>query len=279
MSFLRRDTALPLFIGISLLLHLGVLGLVMTIGGKTPPPRQQTYIVDLQDIPSPPLPPDERPITRLDEQRRRVIRESAPRGDDSRDASPPVPHPSAAAPSSPPVEQKGRGGEPPQRSGEPLRGEGLFLPRRGEPSPPPAAQLLPGVERLARLEEAYRRKFHEDVAEGEAHFVNTDDIRFGSFLRRFETAVYGVWRYPEEAVRLGVEGIVPARIVFNRKGEIVKVDILESSGSRLLDDEVLRTLRNVGVIGGFPRNYDRETYTLIAFFHYGIRRGEFRSIR
>lgn len=138
---------------------------------------------------------------------------------------------------------------------------------------------MPRAERLGELEDAYRRKFHEDVAEGEAHFINTDDILFGSFLRRFETAVYGVWRYPEEAVRLGIEGMVPTRIVFNRSGEIVKVEILESSGSRLLDTEVLRTLKQVGVVGGFPRNYQKESYTLIAFFHYGIRRGEVRSIR
>lgn len=279
MSPSRRDTTFVVFLVLSLFLHLGILAVVLAMGKGESPPRQQAYIVDLQDLPLPPTKSDERQVSRIDDQTRRVIRERAPRGDDGRDASPAAPARPVPPPPNTPRDQKEGGTRVPPRTGEPLRGEGLFRPRRNESSPPPAPRLLPGAERLAQLEEVYRRKFHEDVAEGDAHFVNTDDIRFGSFLRRFETAVYGVWRYPEEAARLGVEGVVPTKIVFNRQGEIVKVEILESSGSRLLDNEVLRTLNNVGVIGGFPRNYDRETYTLIAFFHYGIRRGEFRSIR
>ena len=47
-------------------------------------------------------------------------------------------------------------------------------------------QLFPGAQRLARLEEGYRRKFENDVAEGDTRFLNSDDIQFGSFLRRFE---------------------------------------------------------------------------------------------
>ena len=52
---------------------------------------------------------------------------------------------------------------------------------------------------MAQLEESYRRKFEDDIAEGDTRFLNSDDILFGSFLRRFEGAVYGVWRYPQEA--------------------------------------------------------------------------------
>jgi len=130
---------------------------------------------------------------------------------------------------------------------------------------------------MARLEESYRKKYGPEVAEGETKFLNTDDIMFGSFLRRFETAVYGVWRYPQEAAQLGIEGVTPVRITFNRKGEIEKVEILESSGSRILDNEVLRTLRMVGPIGGFPRGYDKDQFNLIVFFQYGIARGGSRG--
>ena len=51
---------------------------------------------------------------------------------------------------------------------------------------------------MAGLEASYRRKFEDEIAEGETRFLNSDDILFGSFLRRFETAVYGVWRYPRK---------------------------------------------------------------------------------
>jgi protein TonB len=131
---------------------------------------------------------------------------------------------------------------------------------------------------MARLEESYRKKYSEEVAEGETRFLNTDDIQFGSFLRRFETAVYGVWSYPQEAARLGIEGVTPVKITFNRKGEIEKVSIIESSGSTLLDNEVLRTLRMIGPVGGFPKGYDKDKFNLIAFFQYGINRGSSRGV-
>jgi protein TonB len=129
---------------------------------------------------------------------------------------------------------------------------------------------------MAKLEESYRRKFENDIAEGDTRFMNSDDILFGSFLRRFEGAVYGVWRYPNEAALKGIGGIVPVRITFNRRGEISRVQQLESSGAWILDEEVLRTLRAIGPVGGFPKGYDKEEFHLIAFFQYG---GARRSLR
>lgn len=131
---------------------------------------------------------------------------------------------------------------------------------------------------MARIEEGYRKKYDEEVARGTTSFLNTDDILFGSFLRRFENAVYGVWRYPPEASKMGIEGVTPVRITFNRRGEIVGRELLQSSGSKILDDEVLRTLSQIGVVGSFPRGYDKETFNLIAFFHYGITGGVQRSL-
>jgi protein TonB len=129
---------------------------------------------------------------------------------------------------------------------------------------------------MAMLEDSYRRKFEKDIAEGDTKFLNTDDIQFGSFLRRFENSVYGVWRYPQEAAQKGIEGITPVKITFNRRGEIVHVQLLESSGARILDEEVFRTLKMLGPVGGFPKGYDKDEFNLIAFFQYGMSR---RSLR
>jgi periplasmic protein TonB len=151
-----------------------------------------------------------------------------------------------------------------------LRPKSQSRPQAAQP------QLFPSAQRLARLEEGYRRKFENDVAEGDTRFLNSDDIQFGSFLRHFETAVYGVWRYPQEAAMKGIEGVTPVRITFNRRGEVTNVQLLESSGARILDDEVMRTLRSIGPVGSFPRGYDKDEFHLIAFFQYG---GSRRALR
>jgi periplasmic protein TonB len=115
------------------------------------------------------------------------------------------------------------------------------------------------------------------VEVGDTRFLNTDDILFGSFLRRFESAVYGVWKYPAEASRAGIQGVTPVRITFNRKGEVESIELLSSSGSQILDDEVFRTLHALGPIGGFPKRYKKEQFHLIAYFQYGIYQGSSRG--
>jgi protein TonB len=155
-----------------------------------------------------------------------------------------------------------------KREPEPVtRGEGIFKPKTGEGTE--RSRLFPSAGKLARLEDSYRQKYRREVEDGETRFLNTDDIQFGSFLRRLETAVYGVWHYPQEALMRGIEGTTPVRITFNRNGEITQVDLLETSGSKILDDEVMRTLKQLGPIGTFPRGYTGEVFKLIAFFHYG----------
>jgi protein TonB len=270
-------------VGLSLLLHLAVFALIYYLPERKPPLKQEPYMVDLREMPDiPPTPPRQDEAKRLSDQRRRVERETAPKG--TREFDRPKPSPTQPARPQPaqPGRQENLAAKPAQQQARPRTEPGdlpgteqpaaqdFFKPDRKKTQ---MAKLFPSAGTMAQLEESYRKRFEADVAEGNTNFLNTDDIQFGSFLRRFETAVYGVWRYPAEAARLGVEGVVPVRITFNRKGEIEHVEVLESSRSRILDDEVLRTLHSLGPIGGFPRNYTKDQFHLIAFFQYNISRG------
>ena len=280
MSDTHIEKAFLYLIAVSILLHVAVFALIAYLPQGGTVARQEPYMVELQDLPAAPdtAKPEDKDVRRLDEQRRRVPAETAPPGEAMRDkapAAPPVP-PSPVLP--PPAPGKETGQLPAERGSQPVQpraGGDFFKPK--EQAVPDVAKLFPSSEKLASLEEGYRKRYGPEVREGEATFLNTDDLQFGSFLRRFESAVYGVWRYPAEAARMGIEGVTPVRITFNRNGEIKEIAILETSGSKILDEEVRRTLKAVGPIGGFPRAYDKETFNLIAFFHYGISRGQIRG--
>ena len=259
------------------------------------PKEQQQQIseptfIDLQDMPelkTPPTPQQDQKA-RPSDQRRRVVKETAPR------QAVPVAPPSKTAPTRQtakvkPSASSGRPGPvgPPAKPSEAGSSVNELLRRKpqqqagtgggggaGTKSQP---NLAPSASRMAKLEESYRRRFADAIDDGSTRIgLNTDDIQFGSFLKRFETAVYGVWRYPQEAALKGIEGVTPVKITFNRNGEIKKVQLLESSGSRVLDDEVFRTLRLLGPMGNFPKSYDKEEFHLIAFFQYGNARGRLR---
>jgi protein TonB len=261
----------------SLLLHGAVFALFILLPEEKRVFQPEPYMVELRDLPEEQktAPAEEKAVKRLAEKRERVLKEMAPRGERELDKS--APPPSRAVPPQQPDEK--RAPQPAERGEMPLqeppRGESVFKPKASEP--PDISKLFPSPGKMAKLEESYRKKYAPELEEGETKFLNTDDILFGSFLRRFETAVYGVWRYPQEAARQGIEGVTPVRITFNRKGEIEHIELLESSGSKILDEEVVRTLRQIGRIGSFPRGYTKDTFNLIAFFHYGITRGGIRG--
>ena len=268
---------------ISLLLHLAVFAGLYFFPESPPAPPKEPVFIDLQQMPEPIQPPEQRQqeTRRRSEQRVRVTRESAPRGDAPKDTQ------ALQKKTVPSPEQKPATAEKPSRPSPAVTGQQPVTPGSSASSllkpkqqtarqTPPAQQLFPGANRLAQLEDSYRLKFENNISEGNTRFLNSDDIVFGSFLRRFEGAVYGVWRYPQEAAMKGIEGITPVRITFNRRGEIINIQQLESSGARILDEEVIRTLRAIGPVGGFPKGYDKDEFHLIAFFQYG---GSRRSLR
>ena len=270
-------------LAISFLLHSAIFALLICLPQEKKKAVYEPIMVDLQDLPpiSETQQKEQKEVKRFAEERRRVAREMAPRGERERERIAAAPQRRAA----PNVAQPQRRGrelspwlpervKPPQFPQQP--GESPLKPKVEKA--PGLSQLFPSAGKMARLEESYRKKYGPEVEEGETRFLNTDDIQFGSFLRRFETAVYGVWTYPQDAARLGIEGVTPVKITFNRRGEIEKVSIIESSGSTILDNEVLRTLSLIGPVGPFPKGYNKEKFNLIAFFQYGISRGMSRGV-
>lgn len=258
---------------ISLLLHLAVFAGLYFFPEPPPPTPKEPVFIDLQQMPELKQPPEQRQqeTKRRSDQSVRVPRETAPRGDAPKDMQATQKQTAPSPDRQPPTTR----GQQPVTPGS--SAAGLLKPKdQTARQTQSVQQLFPGANRLAKLEDSYRRKFESDIAEGDTRFLNSDDIVFGSFLRRFEGAVYGVWRYPVEAAMKGIEGITPVRITFNRRGEITNIQQLESSGARILDEEVLRTLRAIGPVGGFPKGYDKNEFHLIAFFQYG---GSRRSLR
>jgi protein TonB len=269
---------------ISLILHAGLFVLLYYFPPAQQKPPKEPVFIDLQQMPQMKQPQQPRQLEtkRRSEQQVRVPRETAPRGDAAQNLQTlqkqqVPPKEQQAPPSTRPSQQASQTSPRQQQIAPGSSVAGLLKPKEQTTrQSPTVAQLFPGASGLAKLEESYRRKFEKDVAEGDTRFLNSDDIVFGSFLRRFEGAVYGVWRYPQEAALRGIEGITPVRITFNRRGEITNIQQLESSGARILDEEVLRTLRAIGPVGGFPKGYDKDEFHLIAFFQYG---GTRRALR
>lgn len=251
----------------SFLLHVASLGVVIALPSddqliSAPEPA----MVDLSDAeePTPQAHTPDLVRKKIAERTQRVLRETAPRGVDAAEQSPPQ-HTSLPSPSRLSTPQPGF-------AAAPVRGKQPGRTRQDAGQSGSTA----GARQLARLEKSYQRKYEAEIAEGKTRLLNADSSEFASFLRRFETEVDRVWLYPQAALLRGIEGITPVKITFARGGEIVRVELLESSGSSILDDEVLRSLRRVGPLGSFPPGYSARTFDLVAFFQYSNGGGRLR---
>jgi protein TonB len=283
------EKAFLYFLALSLVLHGVFFSMLYLLPEQKREVKQEPYMVELSDLPElKQAPPTKKPVRRFAEQRHRAVRERAPRGERERDRIASLPRRESRPEPVRPLQEEKRQEKTtreetvPKTAPEAVSKEAEVKKKGGEGKQkgknlPELSKLFPSAGRMARLEESYRKKYDTEVDEGDTKFLNTNDIQFGSFLRRFETAVYGVWRYPDAAARAGIQGVTPVKITFNRKGEIENIQLLQSSGSQILDSEVFRALHSIGPLGGFPKAYPKEQFHLIAFFQYGIIQGAIRG--
>ncbi len=265
-------------VAFSFLVHVVVFAIFHYMPDKKSNVKPEPYMVELEDLPpvNAPTANKEKNTKRKSDVRKRVNKETAPKGKMPNERVSPII--TRKTPITPLQAQNKSALQEPGKEALKKVPPGRDLLAEKKNNLPELARLYPNASRLSNIEENYRKKYESDVKEGDTKFLNTDDIQFGSFLRRFEDAVYGVWRYPTDAARLGIEGVTPVKITFNRRGEVENVQLLESSGSKILDSEVFRTLRLIGPVGGFPKGYEKDKFYLVAFFQYGIIRGASRGV-
>ena len=296
----RQNRIITGFILLSLLLHLLLLllpkdklfpekALPEPVYVEVRPPQQQERELDLP-IRKELEKPREKPAKRLAEKDQVVEKEMAPEGKDTEDREkivrspkpPPKPTPKA-----PPEEQAKPRKEVVEQKAEPDL-ELPFTPDGWKQKPEkkqarevPDLQTLTQISpaALSKIESDWRRKYRADVERGDTVWMDSQQDLLHSFMRRFRTNVYNVWNYPGSAVQRGQQGTCLLRITIDRRGNISDVQLLESSGHRILDDEAISAVRQGATYGPLPRAYPHEELKIMAFFDYRLNGNVSRSSR
>ena len=284
----RQNLLIVAFILASLLLHLLALLLPRTMLFQPEPEQPPVYVemrppaqrdreLDLPDTPPPPK-PRETPARRLGPQDQVAPRETAPTGEDAEDSprslsarrmTPATPEPPSPAPAPPAAQSSPTAEAPPGPAGDrPLAAP--QHPPRQVPSLDQLSQLAPTT--MAKLESDWRRKYREGVEKGDTVWLDTEQDLLISFFRRFRTNIYNVWNYPESARLREEEGRCLLRITVSRQGTIDNVELLESSGSYVLDEEAVRAVRKGAPYGPLPAAYPHPQLNIMGYFSYNLSR-------
>ncbi len=180
--------------------------------------------VDTPDVAHGPLTPEVPPTPEASEKAEEEVAKDLPAV-----APSPAPEPEISLPKPPPEEKKkepekdepSEAAPEKEKSAERQELQHAAAPPRAEAQPAPAAS--PGQLRtLARLQASWQKAL------------------IGKLERNK--------RYPDAASRRGVKGVALVRFKVDRAGHVISVEISQSSGSPILDEEAVALLRRVSPV-------------------------------
>jgi periplasmic protein TonB len=200
--------------------------------------------------------------------------------------SPPRQETAKATPQSPPKRER-KPAEPP----EPKRMARLPEPAEGPPSRPsqePTSQTRPTMEsplqpehrslpRLGRIpllsgedleKYAQVRTSDQQGASGGAVSLDSKELKYLSYFAHIKRRIERAWSYPPDAISNGLQGQLHLKFVLRSNGHVKAVELLRSSGYKVLDKEAWDAVVSAGPFEAFPPTIPDEELHITARFTY-----------
>lgn len=124
-----------------------------------------------------------------------------------------------------------------------------------------SASELRRLQTIAQLAAELRRKKVDYAKRPKVKYLtaNTREYAFAAYMRGWSDRVerIGNLNYPEEARRRSLHGDVLLTVVLNLDGSIKSIDVIQSSGEKILDDAAERIVRLAAPFPPAPRTGQR----------------------
>lgn len=86
--------------------------------------------------------------------------------------------------------------------------------------------------------------------------LNAPEIQYISYFASIKRKIELVWQYPYEAAAAGVQGELTLDFMITRSGAVQSIELVRSSGSKILDDEAIRSIRVAAPFDPIPAQYE-----------------------
>jgi protein TonB len=114
------------------------------------------------------------------------------------------------------------------------------------------------------IDELARRGMPEKKPGDDSVTLDTDEFKFMSYNRWLKVKVESVLQYPELAAISGYQGTLYILFDIMKDGSLGRLEILKSSGYKILDDEALRSIRASAPFQPLPDEWKLERYSIRA---------------
>jgi protein TonB len=98
--------------------------------------------------------------------------------------------------------------------------------------------------------------------------LETKEPLYVTYFTAIKRSIDANWRYPELALRYGLEGRLIVEFEILESGQLQGLRLIRSSGSALLDDEALRAIRSAAPFAPIPRWIEQKPLAITARMEY-----------
>src|SRR5512135_1545611 len=85
--------------------------------------------------------------------------------------------------------------------------------------------------------------------------LNAPEVQYISYFASIKRKIELVWQYPYEAAMAGIQGELTLDFVIARSGKVDSIELVRGSGSKILDDEAIRSIRKAAPFDPIPTQY------------------------
>jgi len=138
------------------------------------------------------------------------------------------------------------------------------------PSLPGIKELTPSLDQLTKADEKKGGEGEEGREDEETVDLDSTDFKYTSYLHGVKFKIEGVWRYPEAAKRSALQGGGVVSFTIQRDGSLSDLKLLSSSGYPVLDEAILKAIRDAAPFNPMTDNMPVKKLKIVASFEYDL---------
>jgi protein TonB len=97
---------------------------------------------------------------------------------------------------------------------------------------------------------------------------NTKEYEYSGYMTQLRQKIESIWVYPPEAAEKGIYGDLKIRFTIKKNGRLGAVELVRTSGYKMLDDAALKALKDGEPYWPLPDSWHRNSYTIEGHFVY-----------
>jgi protein TonB len=99
---------------------------------------------------------------------------------------------------------------------------------------------------------------------------DTTEFKYYSYMRRLKEKIEGIWLYPPSAVSRGIYGDLYIRFVIKKNGKLGELEVVRTSGIRMLDEAAVRALKDADPYWPLPEDWGEDELIITGHFIYSL---------